>query len=236
LTVKQRRLFVIRLWWRHRLVFDPETGGAIQETAAFDKIADRYEIDRALALLAQYEGDPVEDSTAKSVLLGAHLAGSLQIADAVPILRNLEQSEYVGTTSLRLSDARDGAIDPFSFQKHSIRQVSQLSLRRLGETPVSLPVFEFSRHGHSDFVRPDALPVPRDNRIPVVKPKMNVQQVLDILGSPDFIEIDGWEFDIGGASPRTIIIEWKRGRVSRIVESPPKWKNGLTRDKSIVLF
>jgi len=237
LTVAEKRLFVVRLWWGHRIIFDPETGRPVRETAAFDKIADQYEIERTLTMLAQYEREPPEASTAQTILLGAHLAGTLQIADAVPFLRALERSEYIGTTSFRASRVKGGGVDPFSFRKYNIRQVSQLSLRRLGKTPASLPVYEFSRLGRVDeYVRPAAMSEPRDKQVSLVKRKMTVQQVLDLLGSPDFVEGNGWEFDLVGDSPRTVVVQWESGHVLRIIERPPKWKQWAVRDKSIVLF
>lgn len=237
IPVERQRLFIVRLWWGQRLVIDPATGETLPATDKVAQLAKQNETVRAIDLLAQYWGDPIADSEVSSILLGAHLAGSLMLKDAIQLLHELEGSEYTGITSVRLGGEKANEVVPFSFVCHTARQVSRLSLRRLGEKTSSLPVYEFACADRGDeYFRPKPLACSVESRFPLVKRGMTARDVLALMGSPDFVVGDGWEFDVAGKSAATYVIKWDRGRVSQTRRIAPKWKNGLERDRHIVLF
>ena len=60
------------------------------------------------------------------------VAGRIGVEEAVSPLRELEASSYLGTVT--------GV-----WHEYSVRQVVQLSLRRLGEMPADLPSMEITR-------------------------------------------------------------------------------------------
>ena len=100
-----------------------------------------------------------------------------------------------------------------------------------------MAIYEFaSAAGGDRYFRPEPVLVPFANRFPSIKQDMTAKDVLTLVGSPDFVVDNGWEFDVAGASAATYVIEWENWRVSTTRKTEPKWKDGLTRDRHIVLF
>ncbi len=59
---------------------------------------------------------------------------------------------------------------------------------------------------------------------------MTVEEVVKLVGSPDYVIGDAWEFDTAGEAPATLVIEWKANRVWKTRKLPAKWQDGWTRD------
>lgn len=237
LPTDSRQLFVVRLWWGRRIIIDPESGEVVRPSKELAKPAGQVETERTIALLGKYEFDPLPEEDVEDILLGAYLAGVLQIKALVPWLQNLEQSEHVGLTSLRGGSSGEDLVSPFILQCHTARQVARLSLRRLGATTTSLPIYEFKLPGPEEgYLRPLPLAHSIESQFPLVKQGMTVREVLNVVGSPDFVVADGWEYDIAGSSPATPVIEWESGRVRRTSETEARWKEGLARDWHVMLF
>lgn len=236
LPTESEQLFVVRLWWGRRIIIDPESGEAVRPTEEITKLADQMETERAVALLGKYEFDPLPEEDEEAILLGAYLAGKLHIEALIPWLQNLEKSEYTGITSFTGGDGPDH-VDPFIFRCHTARQVARLSLRRLGANTTSLPIYEFSLPGPGDrYLHPSPPEQSVESQFPLVMQGMTAQEVLKTVGSPDFVVGDSWEYDVAGAAPATLVIEWKDGQVLRTRKTEAKWKEELSRDLHIVLF
>jgi hypothetical protein len=232
---ERQRLFVIRLWWGNRLVIDPTTGKLLTATARTAKVLRQCETDHAIDLLKEYKTDSkvVQDS----VLLGAYLAGALKLKDAVPLLRMLERSESRDIVLRRFGNREAGDIDSFSYRCHYARQVSRLSLRRLGEKTSSWPTYEFMQNcPDKEYFRPGPVARLNDGHFRRVKPGMTPEGVLARIGSPDFVSGDRWEFDVNANSEATYIVKWKEGKVTQTRRIKPRWINGLERDEHIVLL
>ena len=170
----------------------------------------------------------------------AYVAGKLQMKEAIPILRQLEQSEWSGRSTSRgysTSGKHDGVVDPFTYSTFTIRQVAQLSLRRLGEVPQQLPAMRFkmiNENGDHEF-KPVPLKQSRHTRVSNLRIGMKAEQVLTLIGSPDFVSRETWDYDIDNADPYTLVVSWDGQQVKEITrKSPPVWQDGETRDETIV--
>lgn len=65
---------------------------------------------------------------------------------------------------------------------------------------------------------------------------MTAENVLENIGSPDFVVGECWEYDAAGDSPMTFVIERDDGQVAKTENVAPKWTEGLERDQHIALF
>lgn len=245
LDVAGQRLFVVRPWWGKRILVDIEKGNLAAETKGISKaIATRERKD----VLAQLEkGVKTRKMWEKGghcelvwpILTAAYLAGPLHITEAIPLLRHLEESTYCGSSGGLSIAGVDGQVDPYDCHTLTLRQVVQLSLRRLDETPRVLSPILFDvwykdydkRH---PFV-PKALSVPRHTNIDKLQKGMKAEEVLSLLGGPDFFGGNAWQYDMDSMPPMSLIVKWEKRRVIGIEkQTPPLWKKGFTRDEQIV--
>jgi len=232
-----RPLFVIRLWWGQHLVFDPRTGERVGPTPAIREAIRSFQVDHCRTELLLAVADGVDDNNVERIMTAAYLAGRLRINETVDHLKEMEKSERVGSYGGAIgTELADGEIDPFFIQQFSLRQVAQLSLRRLGVAPALLPVFEFGQGGSSELFRPRPRTMPTDSSLLKIKLGMTPREVLDILGSPDLVNYPEWSFDLDGEDSKTVTVSWDSGTVKEIKTTPPLWKAGLSRDKLIVRF
>ncbi|MDY0165012.1 MAG: hypothetical protein RBS80_00625 [Thermoguttaceae bacterium] len=237
LNAERQRLFVVRAWWGRRIVIDPASGKPVPHCEAIDQQAERYERERALWLLGEYYGDFAAEANVPSILLGAHLAMSLRLKDAGRILRDIEQSEYAAMTLVRLACEPAAGVDPFSFRCFRARQLSRLALRRLGQETTTLPIYEFAFGDREvGYFRPKPPAHSVQAGFPLVKEGMTPEEVLNLIGSPDFVVGEAWEFDTAGDAPATLVVEWKDGCVSQTRKVKAKWNDGLTREQDMVMF
>ena len=177
-----------------------------------------------------------DDDSADDVSTAALLAGQLQIEAATPFVKELEKSEYVGLYGGSINtDLPSGTVDPFFLQQFTIRQISQLSLRRLGVAPAPLPVYVFPKHGVDDVFRPKT-PANRAENAKRIGPGMAALDVLQSLGSPDFISYPNWSYDFDGQNPKSMTIELDAGFVRRVEVGEPLWRKGLVRNEAVVGF
>lgn len=232
-----RPLFVIRLWWGQQLVLDPRTGKRVELTPVIGDAIRRFQIDHCCTELLLAVADGVDDDNVGRIMTAAYLAGRLRIYEVVEHLKEMEKSEYVGLYGGPIGTRlEDGEIDPFFIQQYSLRQIAQLSLRRLGAAPALLPVFEFKQGGSRTLFRPRSRATPTEQSLARIMPGMKPREVLDILGSPDFVSYPEWSFDLDGEDARTFTISWDSGSVKDMRDLPSLWKTGLDRDKLIVQF
>lgn len=237
LPVQDEQLFVVRLWWGRQIFIRPDSGELVREDLDLQSLASRVERERAMSLLAIYSGDSLSEADASQVLLGAYLAGALQIKEVIPWLHQLEHSNYVGVEASRLGWDRTSDLDPFSFRCYSARQISRLSLRRLGAAVNATPIYEFRLAGReSEYFSTDSQPDPNGLDVSRVQVGMTAENVLEHIGSPDFVVGECWEYDLAGDSPMTFVIEWKDGRVACTERDVPRWMEGLERDRQIARF
>jgi hypothetical protein len=238
-----QNLFVIRPWWGRRILIDVESGGLAKTSPLVEKAIVDSEHDYVITELAR--GVRTRDewelefggTRGWRVVEAAYLAGVLKFADAVPDLVKLQDSNYCGSCAGLLDlEKFDGEVDPHSYSTNTLRQAVHLSLRRLDTAPGHWPAHEFSTH-YEDYKRntiyePKPPVMPRHTRLGDVRKGMKAEEVLDLIGAPDFIGRDTWEYDMDTKPPHSLIVNWNRRRVTGTEKRiPALWQNGVVRDR-----
>ena len=234
------QLYIIRPWWGRRILIDVANSRLTKETEAILKIALPYEKVHVLNILKRGVSSPKDADHVWyfNTSFGAFLAGSLQITDAIPILRELEKSDYRGgTVGAGYTDPND-AINPSTFDHeiYPLRQLAQLSLRRLGQTPTPYPAyaFEIYKNGEAEYFLPSIPKIARHTQTDKIEKGMGTKAVLTLIGSPDFVD-EEWHYDMDAEKPYTLVLTWENARLVKIERvSPPIWKSGLTRDQGLL--
>lgn len=248
LEVEGQPLFSLRPWWGRRVVLNLETGKLLDETTAIRGGAVAHERSYVLAELAK--GIEARDQWEKEeqceaispVLTAAYLAGRMNVLEAVPLLDKLQDAAYVGTYTsggLGMTERFDGEVNPHSYETFTLRQVVHLSLRRLGKTPRALPLTRFDvqydAHEKNHPYTPIPLAVSRGTNAGKVKPGMQAEQVLDLLGAPDFVGGATWEYDMDGDEPFSLTVTWDARHVLAVEKrAPALWTQGFVRDEQVV--
>lgn len=248
LDVGESRLFVVCPWWGRRIVVNLESGQVLEMTLDVLRKAEAAERRYVIAELAKgvetrKNWDKDESSQAIwPILTAAYLAGRLPVSEAGDYLAQLQDSSYSGSSTgggLGLGERFEGQVNPHSYHTFTLRQVAHLSLRRLGKTPRPLPAHQFDVHFKEYEKNHPYVPklpfAPRANNTNKITPGMNAEKILDLIGSPDFVSYDTWEYDMDADPPFSLILKWNSRYVVDVQKkSPPLWKEGFVRDKQIV--
>lgn len=244
LDVEQTPYFVVRTWWGRRIFQNLQTGKHAPETEPLSRAAlesERKQVMTELtkAVEARMAGKKEECCEGIfPVLTACHLAGTLKIQEAVPNLEVLQDSPFVGSSGGVFDETVEGTVNPFERSEFTLRTVAQLSLRRLGKVPLPLPLTEFdvefndSKKNHP--FRPSVPPGPRADQVEKLTAGLKPEQVMNLIGAPDLVDMPHWEYDIDANPPFTLIVSFEARKVSKIErKSPAFWKDGLTRDAQI---
>jgi hypothetical protein len=248
LDFSDRRMFVVRPWWGRSTVIDLEKGRITETTKGLSAAVSAEERHVVLTELAKGVDsrkrckNPDDYKPEYETYTAADLAGQLKIAEAVPLLRQLEDTSYCGCSvsgGLSSLEKSDGEVDPHSYEELGFRQKVQLSLRRLGATPKPLPVYffevRFADYNKNHPYTPKPLTAPRHANVEKIKKGMMAEQVLALIGSPDYVGYDTWEYDMDAKLPFTLILKWDARRVIGLEKkTPPVWQDGFARDKNMV--
>ena len=119
-----------------------------------------------------------------------------------------------------------------------MRRVVHLSLRRLNTVPEQRPCTQFDVH-YEDRRKEHAfkappLAHPRAMRTGDVMEGMKPEDVLAIIGAPDFTDSSVWYYDIDAQNPYTLSVWWGKDGVKVIRrQHPPHWQTELW-DEEIV--
>lgn len=259
-----RHVFVIRPWWGRRTFLDLDKGEVAKADDVLIKSAIDYEseyvmteLERGVRTREEWEKTSIEEwkkgqvvtswKTVEPVLAAACLAGQMQIRKSLSLLRNLEATKYVGCEGggvLSLDEQFEGEVDPHSCRMFTLRQAVQLSLRRLGEVPREVGAVELMLRFDSDEKRSHwyasrPLKVPRQGNVGAVRKGMKAEDVLGLIGGPDFVSWEQdcgvWEYDMDSDPPASLVLRWGVREVVDVQQvSPPFWKNGVTRDWQVV--
>ena len=217
LTVDNTPYLLVRPWWGHRVAVDLRAGKVVEPLPA--PVADAAAAaERAQTLQWLQAGADTFPSwetvdgakQAATTNLAAYLAGKLQLAEAVPLLRRLEPTTYNSESALEYIDeaerkAHTGEVNPLTHRSYDLRRMVQLSLRRLGQTPAPLPVTVLERAGKNYHDRivydPPVLAGPRAGNVDQVKVGLSTEAVCQRLGPPDYIIGTRWEYDLDAQPP-----------------------------------
>ena len=231
---KSREYYSIRPWWGRRVIVDVKNGELQQSN---DGLSDACLATEKEIAMKSLETKPNNDDERFEQSLAIYLAGVLKIKSAIPYLRNAENSTAIGSsTSGGLSWGEDfeNEVDPHSYETFSIRQIAQLSLRRLGEKPEALPCnsFKIEEGGKSKRFNP-TLKRERHKNVSSVEVGMSAKQILTLIGPPDFVSCDEWSYDMDADQPFTLTIKMDARESTAITREKPIWLNGLDRDEAL---
>jgi hypothetical protein len=244
-----RPYFVIRTGWGRHVVVDLQTAKVLREPArellrAFQGVEVASTL-QTLKVAAQRSDEYVascggpglpEDLPAPHNLMAAiKIAADERLTDAIPHLRALENTHYIGSSGGWWDFDRkfkDGEIYPFNQSEYTIRKGAQYALRKLGEKPAEVPVTGFSYSGEGGGpVAIQKLPAPRADRVGLVERGAKPEDILAAIGAPDHLNFQApaWEYDIDAPEPYTLRLTFaKDHRTIVAIErlSPPLWKTG----------
>ncbi len=227
--------FVVRPWWGRRIFVDTGTGMLAPSSEELIEAATEMEKKWVLVTLASDQRTDIYRISKKTA---AYLAGVLDFKRAIPLLRAAEQSTYSGSSTSAYSSGvnYEKQVNPHSYSTFTLRQVAQLSLRRLGEVPENLPCHEFSivLEGKSHPFVPRVQERPRHELVNDVKVGMSALEVLNLIGSPDFMSYDQWSYDMNAPTPFTITFTFNERAVTNLKKEGPLWKSGRSRDEALI--
>ena len=232
--VEEESIFVIRLWWGRLLVFDPEDSQLIVPDDTMNQAIREWQVEHCRSWLAEGTSKELDKDSAEQLITPALLAGQLGIRDALPRLRVIEQSEHIRIyKEWRDLDIKSDSIDRFIDEQFLALQIAQLSIRRLGESPEVLPIFELPKR---DFFSKFRLRMMRDREKNEAKltQGMSPMQVVDLIGLPDFIGRNEWSYDFEKNTPRSLTISWDSYVVKDVKRGEPLWKKLVEREKVLL--
>jgi hypothetical protein len=179
-----------------------------------------------------------------------HLVGVHRLSGCIPYLREWEPIDWPSMSTG--SSAMPGR---WWLQTQHLRPIVHHALKLLGEEPLGFPTYRFTAGG---FDAPEVFPMPerladRRQRVERLSFEMSAEEVLSLLGSPDFIcrqfqragkpgpEAERWEYDFRtGASWTTLQLMWEerhRGEhLAAIDWVAPYWLEGTEREAEYLRF
>ncbi len=160
--------------------------------------------------------------------MAIHLAGRLQVKEAIPFLRVIEADGYVScsTDAKALNPRR--SIGSIWWHKCESRRAAQVALRRLGERPRPLPTLLLKDIRSKEWLRfgpNDTLPERNEEVVESLKKGTTLKEVLDALGTPTYAagtrEEAWWRYDIDTEPPYSLIITLHNGDIRAIEKRKP---------------
>jgi hypothetical protein len=231
-------LFVLRPWWGQYVAIDLASAKVVEIDAPLRKTLveqDRRfvlsELARGVKNRPKWEKEDCCDSLGET-LTAAYLAGVLRVKEAIPLLRELEDSACsLSSTSMGWCDykAPEGRMDPSSWETLTVRQTVHVALRRLGDVPGPYPCNRFDtaaeKYRDQRPYTPPPLAKPRAENVERLKVGMPLEEVLSLIASPDLIENQVWLYDIDAKLPYTLEVHWGKTGVTAIRRvTPPLWQ------------
>ena len=252
LDAGKQSLFVVTPWWGRRVVLDLKSGKIIPETPDIAKQAALYEKNYVVDELLKYVASTSKVASCDCedcwrVKIAAYVAGRDGIKEAIPLLEELQNSAYIGSMGgWGYGRKFEGEVCECEYSTFTLRQVTQLALRRLGKTPRQLPATQFDVR-YEDYKKnrpyvPRKIDGPRAANAGKIKTGMTPEEVLDLIDAPDFVGREKrapgdaiWEYDMDAETPFTLLVHWDGRRVAVVEQiKPARWQDGQVRDWKIV--
>lgn len=252
--------FSWRPWWGQRLVLDLGRGVAFTDGPLPDRLAAAVveseragvvgllaglsrRMDEVRALLSRRSGEEDEEPDpllvqVRMATAALHLAGVHRLRACVPYLREWESIDLPSASTG--SEAMPGR---WWLQAQYFRPVVHHALKLLGEEPVGYATYHFCVFADdwtaTRFPTPERV-ADRRTRACGLNTAMSAEDVLQLVGSPDFIRRDSrqvgkfyqwsedWEYDLrGGEGWTTLRLTWEEhlraGRMTAMEEVEPYW-------------
>lgn len=233
--IENRPFWCIRVWWGERIIIDlqkknraymigPRSVSGISKVLRY---AEREVIVNTLRknvekVISLQDGNNGHHNLIERTVTAVFWAGKIKLQQTIPYLQQLENARIrCGCTSF---------LD-WRWDIHDLRivQASHLSLRRLGIEPSTPPGYEVTtlRGKTKKF----AFVKKRSQRSQKLSPDLSAEEVLKLLGLPDVVNRDTWEYDFLDLHC-TLQICWRDSKME-ITRFPPCWKT-IDRDSGLV--
>ncbi|MDB5392367.1 MAG: hypothetical protein JWM11_8013 [Planctomycetaceae bacterium] len=232
--------FVVRTYWDRRLVIDIKSRSAVNDLSRIQRELDACEKQIALKVLTEQLDQftrNARDVNESETQTAAYLCGKLQIHEAIPLLKQLESAANATSSVTRDENGTWRC-------ENSLRQVVQLSLRRLSANPIGYPatfICFTDSEPKWNLLRPAICPTraAQSTDLPLGLSRI---QVLALLGNPDYVgpefvnRIQGeyeWEYDMDADVPFTLRLNFQDNdhKLTKISRIEPLWRKTGVRDK-----
>jgi hypothetical protein len=263
--------FIWRTWWGQRLIMDLDHGCVLEDGKGVDEalgiaIAQKEgataaalvsrlmpKVDEINELLAnrREKAEDTEDAEEPAIISDLHrlkaainLIGFHRVDRCIPDLQAMEKLDCpaysTSTTALR---------NEYSLQVQHFRPIIQHSLRLMGAVPSGFATYNFCRDKKLLSI-PDLIQN-RLERTTSLNKQMNAFQVLELLGSPDFIHRtsrkvgkfyvwpERWDYDFLTPNDwETLSLQWeeegKKIWIADISRGPSTWMNTTDRESRLL--
>ena len=216
--------FCLRTWWDKRVLLNLDEGRQVpldeplrRQLFETEKefVMDALERTGDWTWTTGKHGQPTlsrrsRGATLREGMKAIHMAGRMKLREAVPRLQQLQSCPYIGPTSSSRGPYKPFAhgINPYVRQSLTVRQLSQLSLRRIGVRPSGHQATTLYREDNGYWRPDDPLTFARELRVAEINEGLKPEEVLTKIGAPDYIDFGGWEYDMDSETPYTLIISW----------------------------
>ena len=241
--ISERPHFCVRTWWGRRILLDLAAAKHVSDEEAQETLRtaeERIVMERLRDGVAMMKGKHFKYlHQVNETLAAIHWAGQMKMQRAVPLLQQLEESDYVGTCSfVPMFDLKPGEINPSSHCVYEIRRMVQLSLRRMGVKPAGYPATTIRTQAENDEDQTEALPKKRhESRLDSadrVKKDMQPLEVLSMLGAPDYVDrwdrgAVAWRYDMDAKPSFSLLVV-----IQQKVENIETWKPALWHGNDLI--
>jgi hypothetical protein len=243
-TKDEKDYFCVRTWWGRRILLNLREARQASDEGMLEALRsaeERTVKERLRAAVAANKGKDFQYLyEGQQTLAAIHWAGRMKMEDTVPLLQLLEESDHVGSCMFVPGfDRAAGEIKPSDHCVLDIRRNAQLAIRRLGTKPAGYPATTISTPPeYSESEREIA----SRNRHQVrtanadqIKMNMKPLDVLDKLGSPDYVErwqaVDfAWRYDMDAEPSFSLVVVFN----DRKVESVQRWEPALWHGDDLI--
>jgi hypothetical protein len=245
LNLNEKPHFCARTWWGYRILIDL-TGARLISTQEdlleeLNSTEGKTVMDRLGAGVALMKGKKFRYLyEIEQTLAAVYWAGRMNLKDAIPLLQQLEESDYIGSCSfLPMSDLRADEINPSNHCVYQIRRAVQLALRQMGIKPAGYPSTTISddskNYQHEDEAARQKRLQSRVDSPAIIQKGMKVHEVLDKLGPPDYVERwlrddVAWRYDVDAIPSFSSLVVVDQ----REVKSVEKWEPALWHGNDLI--
>ncbi len=234
LTIKQSPHFCVKTWWGTRILLNLETARQVSDRELDDVLSaeeKRLVLDRLRAWIELVKAKNFRSGESRAAI---HHAGQMKLREAIPLLQQLEESTYVTESPFMPKfDIEGRDFVPCRFAVYGVRRFAQLALRRMGVKPAGYPATSCRTWLENRETETDAtlkLDPPRAERVALIKEGMKPLEVVEKLGSPDYIErwkgdddVVVWRYDVDASPPFSLLLIINNQRVESVERWPGLW-------------
>jgi len=257
---EQRPLFILASYWGRRLVLDLQSGQLSTDTAQKRRTSLGHWLDRQETIWAEEILDEVVDNIDQiqstdfslsnndipyrlrerfflKLPIAILMAGRLGLSDHVSTLHKLEQV-VLPKSGYHYAD---GIGNNYVYETHKLRRFINHAFLLLDERPSIYPCYSFffnktAYQNNQPLTIPKHIP-DRQARLPELQPGMDGLTVLKLLGAPDCIGDQWWEYDIyaGNAERFCVRLYWADLKLSHSKPHPWTEEYLMARLEAIII-